>query len=175
MSSENPFRITSSSACVELRCPHCERNLYIAAPEALVSLTTCPHVNCQHVALVCSGEALGRDQLGWEIGDGSIAMTLERFLKPRVRSLDATDALFVFVHFMIFVVAPITMLAYAWREGLELLALMVISTSPAALVGLGMMTAVLLCVLDVRRDLRRITAVRRHSFARARWLVAKVR
>jgi hypothetical protein len=177
MSPENPFRTPSSSACVELSCPHCERNLYIAQPETTVSLTTCPHLNCQHVALVCTGEALGRDRLGWEPIDTSVAMTLDHFIEARGRmhSHTAADVLFIYGPvFAIFVVTPVTMLAYAWREGLELLLLVSMCTSPAVLLMLCMTTAFVLFDRDDRRERRQLVAVRRRAFARSRWQLAKV-
>jgi hypothetical protein len=176
MIAENPFRTPSSSACVELSCPHCERNLYTATPDASVSLTTCPHLDCQHVALVCTGEALGGDQLGWETGDGSVAMTLERFIEARGRvpSLDPIDALFILIGFIIYIVTPLTMWACAWRD-LSLLLLIVTLTSPAALIGLGMLVTIVLDVRSARRERRRLVIVRRRSFARARWQLARVR
>jgi hypothetical protein len=173
MSSDNPFRTPSSSASVELRCPYCERSLYIAPPEASVSLTTCPHVNCQHVALVCTGEALGRDLLGV---DGSVALTFERFVETRTRVLspDAVDILLTLVGFIIFILTPLTMWTFAWRD-LDLLLLVVWLTWPALGIGLCALLAIVVDVLDARRDRRRLSAVRRQGFARARWQVASVR
>jgi hypothetical protein len=178
MSAENPFRTPSSSVCVELRCPSCTRNFYIAPPETSVSLTTCPHPNCQHVALVCTGEALGRDRLGWEPLDTSVAMTLERFLEARGRvdSHTVADALFTWGPvFAIFVITPVTMLAYAWREGLELLMLISMCTSPAVLLTLCMTTAFVLFERDGRHERRKLAAVRRRAFGGARWQIARVR
>jgi hypothetical protein len=175
MRSENPFRVVSSLACVELRCPYCERNLYIAPPEAFVSLTACPHLDCQHVALVCTGEALGRELLGSEIGDGCVAMTLEHFVEPvRIWSIDAIDVLFFLVGFIIYVVAPIAMWTYAWRD-LDLFLLNGAVTWPAALIGLCALVGFVSDVQTARRDRRRLTIVRRHAFARARWQVARAR
>jgi hypothetical protein len=172
VSTENPFRLISSSSSVELRCPHCERNLYLAPPEALVSLTACPHLDCQHVALVCTGEALGGNLLGTEAHDGLVAMTFERFVEAsgRVRSFDVSDAVFLFVGFIIYIVTPMTMWIYAWRD-LELLLLIVVLTGPAALIGLGMVVVMIVGARHDRRDRRQLAAVRRQAFARARWQV----
>lgn len=178
MSSEDPFRTPSSLACVELRCPACARNLYIAPPEASVSLTTCPHLNCQHVALVCTGEALGRNLLVWEIGNGSVALTLEHFLEGRVRMPppSAADVAFTLGPvFAIFVLTPMMMMAYAWREGLELLMLVAMCTSPAVLLTLCLITVFTLFEWQDRRERRQVAAVRRQAFRRARWQLASAR
>lgn len=178
MSSEDPFRTPSSLASVELRCPGCERNLYIAPPEASVSLTTCPHPNCQHVALVCTRDALGHDRLGWEPADKAVAMTLEHFIEARGRvdTHTAADVLFTWGPAVaIFVLTPLTMLAYAWREGLELLMLVAMCTSPAVLLTLCMTTAIVLFERDDRRERRQLAAMRRQAFGRARWQLAKTR
>jgi hypothetical protein len=174
MSSENPFRVVSDSARVELRCPYCERNLYIAPPDASVSLTACPHLDCQHVALVCTGEAT--DLLSWETRDGCVAMTLEHFVDPpsRILSFDAIDAMFILVGFILYIVAPLTMWAYAWRD-LNLLLMVVVLTGPAALIGLGALVGIVEDVRTARRVRRRLKAVRRHAFARARWQMSRVR
>jgi hypothetical protein len=174
MSSENPFRVASDSARVELRCPYCERNLYITRPDAVVSLTACPHLDCQHVALVCTGEAA--DLLSWESGDGCVAMTLEHFVEPpsRILSIDAIDAMFILVGFIIYIVAPFTMWAYAWRD-LNLLLVVMVLTGPAALIGLGALVGIVEDVRVARRVRRRLTDVRRDAFARARWQVASIR
>lgn len=178
MSSEDPFRTPASTACVELRCPGCERNLYIDPPEASVSLTTCPHLHCQHVALVCTGEALGRDRLGWEAADQAVAMTLGHFIEARGRISAPTAGEVLFTwgpFFAIFVVTPIAMCAYAWRQGLELLRSVAMCTSPAILLGLSLIAVIILCERDDRRDRRQLATVRRRAFARARWQLARVR
>jgi hypothetical protein len=176
VSTENPFRTPYSPASLELHCPHCERNLYLAPPEAAVSLTACPHLDCQRVALVCSGEALGHDLLGWKIGDQSVALTFERFVETRRRILlpDATDILLMLVGFIIYILTPMTMWAYAWRD-VNLLLVVVVLTGPAVGIGLCALLAIVLDVRRARRDRRRLADVRREAFARARWQVARVR
>jgi hypothetical protein len=176
MSLEHPFRSPASSASVEFRCPYCERNLYIAPLEALVSLTTCPHSDCQHVAVVCTREALGRDLLASY--NGCVAMTLERFVDVR-RRVSWLDAMTTFLAlgplFLMFGVAPWTMLSYAWQQGRELWVTVAMFTTPAALIGLSMIVGILACEWDERRDCRKLAAVRRQAFARARWQIARVR
>lgn len=162
MSTDHPFRNASSSALVELCCPHCKRNLYIATPESLVTLTTCPHADCQHVALICTGEASG--------DEGSVALTFERFLEPRVRPMGEIEVADFAFAFGIFVVLPVTMWAHAFEHGPGLLMTMVIGfTVPAALCGLAMIIAVAGDAIIDRRERRRLAAVRRHAFPRARW------
>jgi hypothetical protein len=176
MSLEHPFRTPANSASVELRCPYCERNLYIAPLEALVSLTACPHPNCQHVAVLCTREALGRDLLGSY--NGCVAMTIERFVdvRRRVSWLDAMKTFLAFGPlFLMFVVAPSTMLDYAWQEGGDLWVIVAIFTTPAALIGLSMIVGILACEWDERRDRRKLASVRRQAFARARWQISRVR
>jgi hypothetical protein len=178
MSSENPFRTPANLASVELRCPVCERDFYIEPPATSVSLTTCPHPDCQHVALVCTGEALGRDRLGWEAADKSVAMTLQHFVEARGRMVSPTigEVLFIFGPIVaVFIIAPIAMCAHAWRVGLELLMLVAMSTSPAVMLGSTLIAAVILFERDDRRERRDLAAVRRRAFTRARWQLARVR
>jgi hypothetical protein len=174
MSPENPFRTPANSASVELRCPACERNLYIEMPGTLVSLTTCPHPNCQHVALVCTGEARGRDRLR----SGCVAVTLERFVDVH-RRVSWLDAMNTFLAcgplFLMFCVAPSTMLAYAWQQGGQLWVMVAMFTSPAALFGLFMIVGIVWCGWEERRDRRTLAAVRQQAFARARWQLATAR
>lgn len=105
-------------------------------------------------------------------------MTLDHFVEARGRvcTHTATDVLFIYGPvFAIFVITPVTMLAYAWREGLELLLLVSMCTSPAVLLMLCTTTAFVLFDRDDRRERRQLVAVRRRAFARARWQLAKVR
>jgi hypothetical protein len=126
----------------------------------LVSLTACPHLDCQHVALVCTDRG------------APVALTLERFVEPRVRSFNVIDALFIFVGFIIYIVTPMTMWAFAWRD-LGLFVLVVLLTGPAAGIGVCALFAIVVDVRNARRDRRQLVAVRRRAFARARWQNAR--
>ena len=73
----------------------------------------------------------------------------------------------------LFVVTPVTMWICAfWRGGPELLTPVAIMTGPAALIGVVMIMAIVGDEMEARRERRRIAAVRRDAFARARWQVA---
>jgi hypothetical protein len=179
MSREHPFRTLHASASIQLSCPACERNFHVCPPDTLVSLTACPHTDCQHVALVCTGEALVRSWLGWHRGEEVVAMSLDSFLEARPPSFGAREAIesiFVIAPvFVLFFVAPLTMWIHAWQQGTQLLTVVAVLTMPAFLVSLLLLLTIGLCVREERRERRGLRAVRRRAFRRARWLTARVR
>src|SRR5690242_20046784 len=138
MSSEDPFRNPSNSPSVELCCPHCKRNLYIAPPESLVTLTACPHLDCHCVALICTGKDVNRGLVPWWEADGSIAVTFERFVDTRTRKVEASNIAAYLLCVGLFVVAPVNLWTHAWCDGgAELMIMVMLITSPAALIGLS--------------------------------------
>jgi polyisoprenoid-binding protein YceI len=174
MSSGRPFRTPSKPHVIPLECPNCKGRASVPVPEAAVSLTRCPFVDCHRVMLVCTGPALPHYPHRRE---GCEAMDLDTFMRAAVRRpfLETSGDLFALTLVLgWFLVLPLSMWAVAFASiNPVVFTYVAVLTTPALVIGVGTPIMLGLDLWSSRREQQRLGSLRRRAFADADWLPAK--
>lgn len=165
------YRSPATRCEIELRCPGCGRPFFVPEPDAEVSVSTCPHADCQLVSFVWAMAILGSIRFEGRLIDCK-AVALSDLVRPPPPKT-ALELAPMLVILGLFLVVPLWMSCAVWDEdaGHRLIVLMMIT--PALFIGV---LALIACGADLVDDLRRrrrSTNKRRDSLQRARWLESR--